>query len=128
MIKFHCPHCSQKLGVPYEYASRRVKCSKCSQLLTVPAPQATTSQQAVKPSVRQPVKEVTQSNNIKFRCPHCRSVNRIDKSGRLMKVYEKSPVKKNKTVSQKKEDRGKFEFIVTEVGNYPDSPKQEDKR
>lgn len=36
MIKFHCPHCNQKLGVPDEYAGRRVRCSKCQQPSVVP--------------------------------------------------------------------------------------------
>ena len=38
MIKFRCSHCSQKLGVPDEYAGRRVKCNKCGQPATVPHP------------------------------------------------------------------------------------------
>ncbi len=37
MIKFRCQHCQQKLGVPDEYAGRRVRCNKCSQPSTVPA-------------------------------------------------------------------------------------------
>ncbi len=40
MIKFRCEHCKQKLGVPDEYAGRRVRCNKCSQPCTVPQPQA----------------------------------------------------------------------------------------
>ncbi len=40
MIKFRCGHCRQKLGVPDEYAGRRVRCNKCSQPCTVPQPQA----------------------------------------------------------------------------------------
>ncbi len=40
MIKFRCGHCRQKLGVPDEYAGRRVRCNKCSQPCTVPPPQA----------------------------------------------------------------------------------------
>ncbi len=38
MIKFRCSHCQQKLGVPDEYAGRRVKCNKCGQPATVPHP------------------------------------------------------------------------------------------
>lgn len=38
MIKFQCSHCSQKLGVPQEYAGKRVRCSKCQQVSVVPAP------------------------------------------------------------------------------------------
>lgn len=37
MMKFRCPHCGQKLGVPDEYANRRIRCSKCSQPSCVPA-------------------------------------------------------------------------------------------
>jgi hypothetical protein len=37
MIKFYCPHCRQKLGVPDEYAGRRVRCSRCKQPGTVPS-------------------------------------------------------------------------------------------
>lgn len=40
MIKFRCGHCRQKLGVPDEYAGRRVRCNKCSQPCTVPRPKA----------------------------------------------------------------------------------------
>ena len=40
MIKFRCVHCEQKLGVPDEYAGRRVRCTKCSQPSTVPVPVA----------------------------------------------------------------------------------------
>ena len=40
MIKFRCGHCRQKLGVPDEYAGRRVRCNKCGQPCTVPRPQA----------------------------------------------------------------------------------------
>ena len=36
MIKFRCSHCQQKLGVPDEYAGRRVRCSKCNQPSIVP--------------------------------------------------------------------------------------------
>ena len=39
MIKFYCPHCNQKLGVPDEYAGKRVRCSKCQQPSLVPQPQ-----------------------------------------------------------------------------------------
>lgn len=37
MIKYYCPHCSQKLGVPDNYAGHRVRCSKCSEPSVVPA-------------------------------------------------------------------------------------------
>ena len=38
MIKFRCPHCQQKLGVPDEYAGRQIRCNKCSKPSTVPKP------------------------------------------------------------------------------------------
>lgn len=37
MIKFYCPHCRQKLGVPDEYVGRRIRCSRCKQPGTVPS-------------------------------------------------------------------------------------------
>jgi predicted Zn finger-like uncharacterized protein len=38
MIKFRCPNCQTKLGVPDEYAGRRVRCNKCGQPTIVPKP------------------------------------------------------------------------------------------
>ncbi len=38
MIKFRCPHCDQKLGVPDEYANRRIRCNKCNEPSRVPSP------------------------------------------------------------------------------------------
>ncbi|QQE12374.1 zinc ribbon domain-containing protein [Planctomycetota bacterium] len=37
MIKFHCDVCDQKLGVPPEYAGKKVKCTKCGKAHIVPA-------------------------------------------------------------------------------------------
>ena len=37
MIKYYCPECSQKLGVPDQYAGRRVRCNKCNHPSVVPA-------------------------------------------------------------------------------------------
>ena len=37
MIKFHCDACNQKLGVPAEYAGKKVKCTKCGKAHIVPA-------------------------------------------------------------------------------------------
>ncbi|MHC4386284.1 MAG: zinc ribbon domain-containing protein [Planctomycetota bacterium] len=37
MIKFRCPHCNQKMGVPDDYANRRIRCSKCNEPSRVPA-------------------------------------------------------------------------------------------
>lgn len=39
MIKFHCPSCSQKLGVPDEYAGKRVRCTRCKEATQVPQPE-----------------------------------------------------------------------------------------
>lgn len=36
MIKYYCPHCSQKLGVPDNYAGHRVRCNKCKEPSLVP--------------------------------------------------------------------------------------------
>lgn len=47
MIKFRCPHCDQKLGVPDEYANRRIRCSKCNEPSRVPAPAEPASTDAV---------------------------------------------------------------------------------
>ena len=41
MIKFRWGHCQQKLGVPNEYAGRRVRCNKCNQSSVVPKPVVT---------------------------------------------------------------------------------------
>ncbi len=38
MIKYICPACHQKLGVPDNYAGRRVRCNKCSAPSIVPKP------------------------------------------------------------------------------------------
>jgi DNA-directed RNA polymerase subunit RPC12/RpoP len=38
MIKFHCPNCNKKFGVPDDYAGRRVRCNACSQHTIVPKP------------------------------------------------------------------------------------------
>ena len=47
MIKFRCPHCDQKLGVPDEYSNRRIRCSKCNEPSRVPAIKQTASADAV---------------------------------------------------------------------------------
>jgi hypothetical protein len=49
MIKFHCPSCSQKLGVPDDYAGKRIRCSKCSQPAFVPHPEIVITPAAAKP-------------------------------------------------------------------------------
>ena len=39
MIKFRCPSCNQKLGVPDEYAGKRVRCTRCKEATQVPQPE-----------------------------------------------------------------------------------------
>lgn len=70
MIKFRCGHCRQKLGVPDEYAGRRVRCNKCGQPCTVPRPQAdaeaaTTKQ--ITPKI--PAEPVTPSMELDLKLP-----------------------------------------------------------
>lgn len=48
MIKFHCPHCNRKLGVPDEAAGRRIRCVECRQVCAVPP----TSEDASEPSTQ----------------------------------------------------------------------------
>lgn len=39
MIKFRCPSCNQKLGVPDEYAGKRVRCTRCKEATQIPQPE-----------------------------------------------------------------------------------------
>ncbi|NLH15280.1 MAG: hypothetical protein GX455_01745 [Phycisphaerae bacterium] len=39
MIKFRCGNCNQKLGVPDEWAGKRIRCNRCKESCQVPAPQ-----------------------------------------------------------------------------------------
>jgi hypothetical protein len=39
MIKFRCGHCDQKLGVPDEWAGKRIRCNRCKESCLVPHPQ-----------------------------------------------------------------------------------------
>ncbi len=39
MIKFHCSSCNQKLGVPDDYAGKRIRCGKCGHPSLVPHPE-----------------------------------------------------------------------------------------
>lgn len=36
MIRFHCNNCQKKIGVPTQYAGRRVRCPSCQQAVRVP--------------------------------------------------------------------------------------------
>ncbi|MGA2092202.1 MAG: hypothetical protein ABSH16_02185 [Sedimentisphaerales bacterium] len=46
LIKFRCPHCNQKIGLPPGYAGKHVRCAKCKNTLQVPqaTPSPTTSE------------------------------------------------------------------------------------
>lgn len=37
MVKFRCPVCNQKIGVPREFAGHKVKCPKCEAAVAVPS-------------------------------------------------------------------------------------------
>ena len=37
MIKFRCSGCSKKIGVPAEYATKRIRCPRCKDVLVIPA-------------------------------------------------------------------------------------------
>jgi len=37
MVKFRCPKCGQKLGVPDEWAGRRIRCNRCKEGCDVPS-------------------------------------------------------------------------------------------
>ena len=39
MIKFRCSACSKKIGVPVEYATKRVRCPRCKDVIVIPAPE-----------------------------------------------------------------------------------------
>ncbi len=44
VIKFHCPHCSQKIGVAAQHAGKKVRCTKCGQPVTIPSATQTQAQ------------------------------------------------------------------------------------
>ncbi len=44
MIKFYCPTCDKKIGVPNEFANRRVKCPQCEAAVSVPDPELATTE------------------------------------------------------------------------------------
>ena len=44
MLKFRCGHCNQKMGVPEEYAGKRVRCPRCKNAASVPLPSASLPQ------------------------------------------------------------------------------------
>ena len=45
MIKFRCSSCSQKIGVPDEYAGKNVKCPNCGTVNSVPIPDPTQTEE-----------------------------------------------------------------------------------
>ncbi len=46
MIKFHCAHCDQKIGVPDEHAGKRIKCPNCGAIVPIPMPEPALDQLA----------------------------------------------------------------------------------
>ena len=40
MIKFHCDKCDKKIGVPYEFAGKLVRCPRCKEGARVPQSEA----------------------------------------------------------------------------------------
>jgi hypothetical protein len=55
MIKFYCPNCNQKLGVPDEYVGRRIRCNKCNEATVVPKPVAEAKPSAAAASATEPI-------------------------------------------------------------------------
>ena len=37
MIKFHCPKCQKKIGVPDNQSGKRIRCPRCGDAVAVPA-------------------------------------------------------------------------------------------
>ncbi len=58
MLKFHCPHCDQKIGLPRQYAGKQVRCARCRQTIVVPA-------------VGEQI-EATDRGLIRFECSSCK--------------------------------------------------------
>ena len=61
MIKFRCPICRQKLGVPDEYEGRRIHCSRCAQPSMVPRKIVPIAQPAQNPAGPVPFAAVAQA-------------------------------------------------------------------
>ena len=39
MIKFRCSSCGKKIGVPVEYATKRIRCPRCRDVIVIPSPE-----------------------------------------------------------------------------------------
>jgi len=63
MLKFRCPHCDQKIGLPQQYAGKQVRCAKCRQTIVVPSASEETN--------------VTDKGVIRFRCSGCEQKLRV---------------------------------------------------
>lgn len=64
MIKFHCPHCNQKIGLDDNYAGKRVRCAKCKQPLQVPGAVA-------QPAAGKPITDAGKPDKVTFNCWNC---------------------------------------------------------
>ncbi len=58
VIKFHCSHCNQKIGLPGRYAGKQVQCANCRETIRVPSVQVNKAQSPQAPKIR-------------FNCGHC---------------------------------------------------------
>lgn len=56
-IKFNCPHCQQRLGIPEAALGRTISCPVCGGHIALPA--------------REPSRPKEQNEEIKFSCPQC---------------------------------------------------------
>lgn len=82
MIKFKCSNCNYNIGVPENYAGKRVLCPKCKAPTRVPESAGKTSTQ--------------ESGIIKFRCPNCNQKIGVtpDYAGKLVRCSKcKNPLR-----------------------------------
>ncbi|MBE0536951.1 MAG: hypothetical protein IH624_14905 [Phycisphaerae bacterium] len=67
MIKFRCPHCDQKLGVPEAYAGRRVRCTRCQEVTEAPSPSAAALDKSAAALDVQPQKDEATEDGLQLR-------------------------------------------------------------
>lgn len=142
MIKFRCPSCQTKLGVPDEYVNRRVKCNHCGQACVVPKPIAQVPAQpspeqgskstaaAVngRPAKIEPQRETVlqQSDGLEFvdgsqmeiqEDPNAAIFRQLQKEKMAKQQITSASAKPDKHVSVKagKRERGGSDFSLTEI-------------
>jgi DNA-directed RNA polymerase subunit RPC12/RpoP len=80
MLKFRCPHCDQKIGLPQQYAGKQVRCARCKQTIVVPtvSEQIETADKGVIrfecSGCKQKLKVSRKYAGRKFKCPKCSAV------------------------------------------------------